>query len=196
MPVTAVRLQDATCCSGHSVIPAMPLLPAGSGLQRPAAQGVPECHHALGNAAPGCLQLPLAGPGSAREEREGVQVRRSRQAGKVGSLHPFTVGSFWGGSVCFIEMASLVPFLGVRLPSPMGDRGPCACWVEQGGHGPGLRSGFPGRAYVSLFMRHLCEPGADGAETFADGVPREGLSRQHVLTRIGVMSLVRKKVGE
>uniref|UniRef100_A0A3B4YBH3 Chromodomain helicase DNA binding protein 5 n=1 Tax=Seriola lalandi dorsalis TaxID=1841481 RepID=A0A3B4YBH3_SERLL len=51
-------------------------------------------------------------------------------------------------------------------------------------------------AYVSLFMRHLCEPGADGAETFADGVPREGLSRQHVLTRIGVMSLVRKKVQE
>ncbi|MGH0189308.1 UNVERIFIED_CONTAM: hypothetical protein FKN15_035043 [Acipenser sinensis] len=51
------------------------------------------------------------------------------------------------------------------------------------------------RAYVSLFMRHLCEPGADGAETFADGVPREGLSRQHVLTRIGVMSLVRKKGG-
>lgn len=50
------------------------------------------------------------------------------------------------------------------------------------------------RAYVSLFMRHLCEPGADGAETFADGVPREGLSRQHVLTRIGVMSLIRKKV--
>uniref|UniRef100_A0A8D3BYJ2 DNA helicase n=1 Tax=Scophthalmus maximus TaxID=52904 RepID=A0A8D3BYJ2_SCOMX len=49
-------------------------------------------------------------------------------------------------------------------------------------------------AYVSLFMRHLCEPGADGAETFADGVPREGLSRQHVLTRIGVMSLIRKKV--
>lgn len=50
------------------------------------------------------------------------------------------------------------------------------------------------RAYVSLFMRHLCEPGADGSETFADGVPREGLSRQQVLTRIGVMSLVKKKV--
>lgn len=50
------------------------------------------------------------------------------------------------------------------------------------------------KAYVSLFMRHLCEPGADNAETFADGVPREGLSRQHVLTRIGIMSLVRKKV--
>lgn len=52
------------------------------------------------------------------------------------------------------------------------------------------------KAYVSLFMRHLCEPGADTAETFADGVPREGLSRQHVLTRIGVMSLIRKKVQE
>lgn len=45
-------------------------------------------------------------------------------------------------------------------------------------------------------MRHLCEPGADNTETFADGVPREGLSRQHVLTRIGVMSLIRKKVQE
>ena len=44
-------------------------------------------------------------------------------------------------------------------------------------------------------MRHLCEPGADGSETFADGVPREGLSRQQVLTRIGVMSLVKKKVS-
>ncbi|XP_013407633.1 chromodomain-helicase-DNA-binding protein 4 isoform X2 [Lingula anatina] len=52
------------------------------------------------------------------------------------------------------------------------------------------------KAYVSLFMRHLCEPGADNADTFADGVPREGLSRQHVLTRIGIMSLVRKKVQE
>ncbi|XP_022104217.1 chromodomain-helicase-DNA-binding protein 5-like isoform X2 [Acanthaster planci] len=52
------------------------------------------------------------------------------------------------------------------------------------------------KAYVALFMRHLCEPGSDGADTFADGVPREGLSRQHVLTRIGVMSLIRKKVLE
>ena len=52
------------------------------------------------------------------------------------------------------------------------------------------------RAYTSLFMRHLCEPGNEASETFADGVPREGLSRQHVLTRIGVMSLIRKKVQE
>lgn len=48
---------------------------------------------------------------------------------------------------------------------------------------------------MSLFMRHLCEPVADGSETFADGVPREGLCRQPVLTRIGVMSLVKKKVS-
>lgn len=52
------------------------------------------------------------------------------------------------------------------------------------------------RAYVSLFMRHLCEPGNENGETFADGVPREGLSRQHVLSRIGIMSLIRKKVQE
>lgn len=43
-------------------------------------------------------------------------------------------------------------------------------------------------------MRHLCEPGADSQESFNDGVPREGLNRQHVLTRIGIMSLIRKKV--
>merc|ERR1712066_590612 len=52
------------------------------------------------------------------------------------------------------------------------------------------------RAYTSLFMRHLCEPGNENTWAFADGVPREGLSRQHVLTRIGVMSLIRKKVQE
>jgi len=52
------------------------------------------------------------------------------------------------------------------------------------------------RAYVAMFMRHLCEPGGDNTETFADGVPREGLNRQHVLTRIGIMSLIRKKVHE
>ncbi|KAG9351689.1 hypothetical protein JZ751_022940 [Albula glossodonta] len=52
------------------------------------------------------------------------------------------------------------------------------------------------KAYISLFMRHLCEPVGEGSETFADGVPREGLCRQPVLTRIGVMSLVKKKVQE
>ena len=56
------------------------------------------------------------------------------------------------------------------------------------------------KAYVTMFMRHLCEPaGQDSNQqnaTFADGVPREGLSRQQVLTRIGIMSLIRKKVQE
>uniref|UniRef100_A0A915M2R6 Uncharacterized protein n=1 Tax=Meloidogyne javanica TaxID=6303 RepID=A0A915M2R6_MELJA len=58
------------------------------------------------------------------------------------------------------------------------------------------------KAYTSLFMRHLCEPGADSQwavpfkECFNDGVPREGLNRVQVLTRIGIMSLIRKKVQE
>ncbi|CAF1281866.1 unnamed protein product [Rotaria sordida] len=52
------------------------------------------------------------------------------------------------------------------------------------------------RAYVSLFMKHLCENTGENSETFSDGVPREGLSRHHVLSRIGIMSLIRKKVQE
>jgi hypothetical protein len=52
------------------------------------------------------------------------------------------------------------------------------------------------RAYVSLFMKHLCENLAENTDSFADGVPREGLSRHHVLSRIGIMSLIRKKVQE
>jgi chromodomain-helicase-DNA-binding protein 4 len=48
-----------------------------------------------------------------------------------------------------------------------------------------------------MFMRHLCEPSNDSNQaTFADGVPREGLSRQQVLNRIGIMSLIRRKVQE
>lgn len=50
------------------------------------------------------------------------------------------------------------------------------------------------KAYCSLFMRHLCEPGSDTADHFNDGVPREGLNRQNVLTRIGSMALIRRKV--
>ena len=52
------------------------------------------------------------------------------------------------------------------------------------------------RAYVSLFMKHLCEQISDNTEKFSDGVPREGLSRHQVLSRIGIMSLIRKKVLE
>lgn len=53
---------------------------------------------------------------------------------------------------------------------------------------------FDCRAYVAMFLRHLCEPGTDNRETFNDGVPREGLQRTQVLTRIGIMSLIRRKV--
>ena len=35
-------------------------------------------------------------------------------------------------------------------------------------------------AYVSLFMRHLCEPDNGNGHYFADGVPKEGLPRQQV----------------
>ncbi|CAH8474380.1 unnamed protein product [Schistosoma margrebowiei] len=52
------------------------------------------------------------------------------------------------------------------------------------------------RAYICLFMRHLCEPETENSDSFSDGVPREGLSTQHVLSRIGIMVLVRKKVQE
>jgi hypothetical protein len=50
------------------------------------------------------------------------------------------------------------------------------------------------KAYMSLFARHLCEPLPENADKFADGVPLEGLSRQHVLTRIGMVALIRRKV--
>ena len=51
------------------------------------------------------------------------------------------------------------------------------------------------RAYEAMFLRHLYEPGTDNKEMFNDGAPREGLQRTQVLTRIGIMGLIRKKVG-
>ncbi|CAD5214812.1 unnamed protein product [Bursaphelenchus okinawaensis] len=51
------------------------------------------------------------------------------------------------------------------------------------------------KAYSALFLRHLCEPDS-GADTFSDGCPREGVNRSHVLNRIGLMSMIRKKVQE
>ena len=44
-------------------------------------------------------------------------------------------------------------------------------------------------------MRHLCEPTPDTVPTYADGVPKEGVQRHVVLNRIGIMSLIRKKVS-
>ncbi|KAK2159555.1 hypothetical protein LSH36_151g07062 [Paralvinella palmiformis] len=52
------------------------------------------------------------------------------------------------------------------------------------------------KAYTALFMRHLCEPISEDSEFFLDGIPREGLSQQHVLTRVGMIALIKKKVIE
>ena len=48
-------------------------------------------------------------------------------------------------------------------------------------------------AYVNMFMRHLCEP-ETASPKFLDDVPKEGLVRNAVLTRMGLMRLVRNKV--
>lgn len=50
------------------------------------------------------------------------------------------------------------------------------------------------KAYTSLFISHLCEPEADSNNEFKDGVPCEGFNRSSLLNRIGVMSLIRKKI--
>ena len=47
-----------------------------------------------------------------------------------------------------------------------------------------------------MFMRHLCEPDNPDALTYTDEVPKETVSRQNILTRIGIMRLVRNKVRE
>ena len=52
------------------------------------------------------------------------------------------------------------------------------------------------RAYTSLFVSHLCEPGDHGSKAFEDGVPKEGININQVLARIGMVSLIRKKVHE
>ncbi|XP_029187317.2 chromodomain-helicase-DNA-binding protein 4-like isoform X5 [Acropora millepora] len=77
------------------------------------------------------------------------------------------------------------------LPSPQGSRR--SQWFARDLRG---KSEKAFQAYVAMFLRHLCEPGTDNRETFNDGVPREGLQRTQVLTRIGIMSLIRRKVEE
>jgi len=51
-------------------------------------------------------------------------------------------------------------------------------------------------AYLALFTRHLCEPEMQQSSTYADGIPKEGMVRSAVLYRIGIMSLISKKVEE
>ncbi|CAG2108130.1 unnamed protein product, partial [Medioppia subpectinata] len=52
------------------------------------------------------------------------------------------------------------------------------------------------RAYTSLFVQHLCDGGDPNSKTFDDGVPKEGINISQVLARIGMVSLIRKKVFE
>ena len=52
------------------------------------------------------------------------------------------------------------------------------------------------RAYTSLFVQHLCDAGDPQSKTFEDGVPKEGININQVLARIGMVSLIRKKVHE
>ena len=49
-------------------------------------------------------------------------------------------------------------------------------------------------AYVTTFMRHLCEPEIPNTEVYSDGVPKNGVSRQNILTRIGILRLIQNKV--
>ncbi len=44
-------------------------------------------------------------------------------------------------------------------------------------------------------MRHLCEPEDSKNDTYSDGVPKDNLSRQNTLTRIGILRLVKSKVS-
>ncbi|CAL2050791.1 unnamed protein product [Caenorhabditis brenneri] len=50
-------------------------------------------------------------------------------------------------------------------------------------------------AYTELFFQHLCETENESPE-FRDGVPKENFPRNLLLVRIGIMSLIRKKVAE
>ena len=45
-----------------------------------------------------------------------------------------------------------------------------------------------------MFMRHLCEPDLPSTDCYGDGVPKDNVPRQNVLTRIGMIRLVRNKV--
>ncbi len=49
--------------------------------------------------------------------------------------------------------------------------------------------------YGRLVMQHLCEP-ESASQTFLDGVPKEDISRQDLLDRIGTIALVRNKVDQ
>lgn len=50
------------------------------------------------------------------------------------------------------------------------------------------------KAYSAMFVRHLSETKFKRKNYFDDNVPFEGLNRDVVLARIGIMALIRRKV--
>lgn len=52
------------------------------------------------------------------------------------------------------------------------------------------------KKYLDLFMKNLEEIPGEGEDTYKNGVPRDGINRINVLTRIGKMKLIRNKVQE
>lgn len=63
------------------------------------------------------------------------------------------------------------------------------------GYAPIVNISFYFSAYIGMFMRHLCEPEVPNTEYFADGVPKNSIPRQNILTRIGMLRLIKNKVS-
>eukprot|EP00051_Salpingoeca_urceolata_P019520 m.285948 g.285948 ORF g.285948 m.285948 type:complete len:1583 (+) comp19435_c1_seq19:182-4930(+) len=51
------------------------------------------------------------------------------------------------------------------------------------------------RDYTNMFLAHVCEPANDSTR-FSSGVPKEGLPRDTILERIGMIHLIHRKVTE
>ncbi|KAK2557310.1 Chromodomain-helicase-DNA-binding protein 3 [Acropora cervicornis] len=134
-----------------------------------------------------------------RNQMRSLTKRRQRRGGRGASdkeVTPPLLAKVQGNlEVYGFNMRQRKAFLNAimryGLPSPQGSRR--SQWFARDLRG---KSEKAFQAYVAMFLRHLCEPGTDNRETFNDGVPREGLQRTQVLTRIGIMSLIRRKVEE
>jgi chromodomain-helicase-DNA-binding protein 4 len=145
---------------------------------------------------------PTATAAAPSTNRRSVQYQSQAQGGKERPLPPLLARV--GGAIEVLgfntrqRRAFLNAIMRFGMPPAYGDVFNTQ-WMARDLRG---KSDKEFRAYVAMFMRHLCEPvahlsAADQATaTFADGVPREGMSRQQVLTRIGIMSLIRRKVQE
>ncbi|VDO11755.1 unnamed protein product [Rodentolepis nana] len=128
----------------------------------------------------------------------GRRVRRERE-GKMPPILSRVNGQIEVLGFNFRQRKAFVnSVLRFGLPPPPGASKNC---LEAAWHSRDLR-GKPEkvfRAYVAHFLRHLCEPDSmnqDNNPNYPDGTPRDGILHQPILTRIGIMSLVRKKVQE